>query len=64
MAPVVAYEAVNKINGHRYVGVTAAGMTARRRGHRHAAKSGSVSKAIKRKGTLHGRSFLILETRP
>lgn len=39
---VIVYQATNTVNGHRYIGYTSRGLTARRKGHFNQASSGSA----------------------
>lgn len=58
---VIAYQAINKVNGHRYIGVTKCGLKTRERAHRYAAKRGKgfVLHAAIRK---HGQENFVFET--
>lgn len=56
---VVVYQATNRVNGHRYIGFTARGLTRREKAHRAAAGSGATKyllhKALRKYG---GENFV------
>lgn len=59
---IVLYQAVNKINGNRYVGITAKGLCERRREHWHGAKRGDgyrFAQALRKHG-INSFDFRIL----
>lgn len=60
---IIVYQAVNKINGKRYIGMTARGLRVRSRGHRASARAGyegAFNRALRKYGAEHFE-FSILE---